>query len=687
MEKNNRRPLWQVLCIFAAIFLVLSIFLGIIFQFYITPQAAEKKLGYYSVNCKNGKAQYVLPDDVFTLRQSFVAKDALSGYEIFVGFTEEKAAERAEQSPDGEWIKVNGELRIRLLDSSGNVLDDYALDNAQLNESLYLGRIIRNFDSLISGNVRGQTFTLEITGDFPKDSGVCFLISDRDYYLDGALTDDGAPLTADLAFYMLSPIYTFVRILFLAFSVGLLAAFTIVYFCAYVFRVKKHTLFFVTVLIMGLGYTALITPFAAPDETVHYYTAYRFANVLTGTEQTDTPDETVYVRACDTDYNGILSNFYGKNYVPTVSTYATAVNNVFGVQESEELIEVNSDFISGNYVCYAAAGFGIAIGKALHLSSALTMYLGRIMNLLLFAFLGACAVKKIPFGKNTLFVAALLPLTLQQVASCSYDAVLIAFGFYYLAVVTHLAYTAEKIRIWDIVQLVLCMAVFGAPKAGVYVVLAALLPIILFNKKLPKKQRIGLVCGIAACALVWLAVFNFSRLSGTGYSDNDTVCYSLGYIFENPIGFVKMWANTYFREKQTWLYSLFGSDMAWVNLSVEKSWAVVFVTLLFAGSIRYSKEAEPEMRNTDKIFLGSSILLCIAGFCAAAFLWTPVFESYVVGLQTRYIIPVLPMLLLLLRVPALSCRKDITNFLTVTAVLTNALYIVDALNVTMLSMW
>ena len=685
MEKTKQKPLWQVLCIFAAIFLVLSIFLGVIFQFYITPKAAENSNGYYSVNCKNRKAQYAIPADTFTVRQSFVAKDSMSGYEIFVGFTEEKSAEREALSSNGAWIDIYGKLRIRLLDSNGNVLDDYVLDHTLLNEAWYFGRITRNFDRLISGNVRGQTYTLEITGDFPKDAGVCLGISDFDYYLDGALLEDGVPIAADLAFFVLSPIYTMARLLFLAFSLGILAAFTIVYFCAYVFRVKKHILFFVSVLIMGMGYMALITPFAAPDETLHYYTAYRFADVLTGTEQTETPNETVYVRACDTDYDGRLSHFYGKNYVPTVSTYAAEVNNIFGVHENQEILEIQSDFISGNYVCYAVSGFGIAVGKALHLSSALTFYLGRMMNLLLFAFLGACAVKKMPFGKNIIFVSALLPLTLQQAASFSYDAVIMAFAFYYLAECMHLAYRAEKIRIWDIVQLVLCMAVFCAPKAGVYIVLLAALPIILFKKKLPKKQRIGLVCGIAACALLLLVVFNFSRLNGTGYSGDETEYYSLGYVFEHPLDFIKMWANTYFHEKETWLYSLFGSNMAWVNLSVEKSWAVVFITLLFAGSIRYSETVEPKIRNTDKIFLGGAILLCIAGFCAAAFLWTPNVETYVFGLQTRYMIPVLPMILLLLRVPAVSCRKDITDFLTVTAVLANALYIVDALNVTLLT--
>lgn len=686
MEKNNRRPLWQVLCIFAAIFLTLSVFLGLIFQFYITPKAAEKKLGYYSVNCKKTEQKYAIPDRDFVLRQSFKAKDSISGYEIFIGFTDEKLAERKAQSEEGKWIAVKGTLQIRLLDSNGNVLDDFLLDNAKLNEALYFNRIIRNFDTLISGNVRGQTYTLEITGELPKDTGLCFYGSDYDCYLDGEWTENGVSRQSDMTFYVLSPIYTMARLLFLAFSVGLLAVFTIVYFCAYVFRVKKHTLFFVTVLIMGLGYTTLITPFGVPDEAAHYYTAYRFANTVSGTEQTETPNKTVYIRACDTDYNGVISNFYGKILVPTVSTYATTINTVLGVEENKEQIEISSDFISGNYVCYAASGLGIAVGKVLQLSSALTFYLGRIMNLLLFAFLGACAVKKIPFGKNILFAVALLPLTLQQAASYSYDSVIIAFAFYYLAQVLFLAYTAEKIRIWDIVQLVLCMAVFCAPKAGVYIVLIAVLPLILFNKNLPKKQAIATVCGVAVCAFVWLAVFNLNRLNNVG-STAETTTYTLGYIFSNTKEFISLWVNAYFVEKETWLYALFGSDMAWANLHVEKSWGLLFAVLLLVSSIRYGKTTEPQMRRTDKLFLGAGTLLCIAGFCAAAYLWTPNNESYVVGLQTRYILPVLPMILLLLRVPPLKLKKDITAFLSVAFVLGHVFYIVDALNVTLLSTW
>jgi len=283
MQKETRKPLWQVLTIFAALFLVLSVFLGLVYQFYVTPQAEENKIGYYSVASKNMNAKYMLPAGEFTLTQSFQAQDSISAYTLWIGFTDEKIIEREELSVNGEFVNVEGNLRIVLRDSAGQVVDDYTLDQEYLNAALYFGRLVRDFDTLISGNVRNQTYTLEIIGNFPENSGLFLYVSDGDYYQSGEMTVNGEAVRQDLAFYVYSPIYTMARLLFLVFSVGILAAFTVIYFCAYVFRVKKHILFFITVLIMGMGYTALFTPYTAPDEISHYYTAYRFSNTLTAT--------------------------------------------------------------------------------------------------------------------------------------------------------------------------------------------------------------------------------------------------------------------------------------------------------------------------------------------------------------------------------------------------------------------
>ncbi len=206
MQKETRKPLWQVLTIFAALFLVLSVFLGLVYQFYVTPQAEENKIGYYSVASKNMNAKYMLPAGEFTLTQSFQAKDSISAYTLWIGFTDEKIIEREELSVNGEFVNVEGNLRIVLRDSAGQVVDDYTLDQEYLNAALYFGRLVRDFDTLISGNVRNQTYTLEIIGNFPENSGLFLYVSDGDYYQSGEMTVNGEAVRQDLAFYVYSPI-------------------------------------------------------------------------------------------------------------------------------------------------------------------------------------------------------------------------------------------------------------------------------------------------------------------------------------------------------------------------------------------------------------------------------------------------------------------------------------------------
>lgn len=687
MHTEKRKPLWQVLAVFFALFFVLSAFLGLVFQFYVKPVASDHEAIYYSAASKNRNAKAVLPDGNFSYTQSFTAKDSILAYEFFVGFTEEKQEERRVLTEKGIDTWVHGTMKITLKDSVGSILDVYEMDEQVLNDALWFGWIWHPLDTLIVGGVRGQTYTMEITGNLPEDAGICFDASDHDYYKEGTLLLNGEPLSQDLAFYAISPAYTMICLLFAAFSAGLLAAFTVIYFCAYVFRVKKHILFLVTVLIMGIGYTALMTPFTVPDETVHYYTAYRVSNALTFTqEKADNPDTQLYVRACDTDYQGIFSNFNGKHYKPSTSSYATAINNVLGAAESEEMVLYTSERISGNYVCYTPAGIGIAIGRLLHLNSVPTFYLGRMMNLLLFAILGMLAVRKMPFGKNILFATALLPLTLQQVASYSYDSVIIAFAFYYVATCFDLAYRAKRIRITDIASLLVCLMVFCAPKAGVYVLLAGLLPIVFWNKQLPKNKKWLTVGAAAVSAVAFMLIFNLSRISDVGSTTEAAKTFTVSDVFTNTKGFITLWVNAYFQSKETWFYSLFGSDMAWVNLKVEKSFALFFGSLLMLSSVREDDSLSPlQMRNTDRCFMIPVVLLTIAGFCAASYLWTPIGAIAIEGLQTRYIIPILPLILLSLRNSALTHRKSITEFLTVSLVITNIFYIVDAFRAIMLT--
>lgn len=190
--------------------------------------------------------------------------------------------------------------------------------------------------------------------------------------------------------------------------------------------------------------------------------------------------------------------------------------------------------------------------------------------------------------------------------------------------------------------------------------------------------------------VLWILFVTAVALAGGGFNALCVLLYYMITVMRRQkyvlIGYVVAALTAWFAgDRLVRAFGLMGASYTYI-LSVAVL-CVLFVCVFAGVLLTKRKEKEPQMRNTDKLFLGAVVLLCIAGFFAAAYLWTPSDRAYVVGLQTRYIIPVLPMILLLLRVSSISCRKDITNFLTVTAVLVHALYIVDALKVTMLSMW
>ena len=69
---------------------------------------------------------------------------------------------------------------------------------------------------------------------------------------------------------------------------------------------------------------------------------------------------------------------------------------------------------------------------------------GRWMNALASILLMWIAIRKLPFGKASFAVFGLFPIILQQIASCSYDGILLGAVFVYMAYAISLLYSEEK---------------------------------------------------------------------------------------------------------------------------------------------------------------------------------------------------------------------------------------------------
>ena len=106
--------------------------------------------------------------------------------------------------------------------------------------------------------------------------------------------------------------------------------------------------------------------------------------------------------------------------------------------------------------------------------------------LLFFALMVYFGMKKLPFGKMTLFLLALLPMNLQQCTSFSYDAVISGTILLYSCYCIAYAYSEEPVKPRDILIMGILSIVFIYGKSGVYLpmcLLALLIPAKRFTSK------------------------------------------------------------------------------------------------------------------------------------------------------------------------------------------------------------
>lgn len=88
--------------------------------------------------------------------------------------------------------------------------------------------------------------------------------------------------------------------------------------------------------------------------------------------------------------------------------------------------------ISKNRIQYAPQILGMLIGKALYPSVGIIMIFGRLMNALFYILSLYFLIKYMKFGKQVLVFVALLPISIQQAASLSYDVFnFIAIAFFF----------------------------------------------------------------------------------------------------------------------------------------------------------------------------------------------------------------------------------------------------------------
>ena len=414
------------------------------------------------------------------------------------------------------------------------------------------------------------------------------------------------------------------------------------------FNIEKTFLF--TTIIVGMIFSFLFPVLQIPDEQAHIKMAYESLG-----------------------WDSVIENFPAdfadtariiRNYNQKVD-----ISNYFNMQQNTPLPD-GFALPTIMILRHAPQAIGLFLASILRIPLWFGLAFAEFSATIVYALMGYCTIKCMPFKKELMTVILLLPICLQQATSFSYDSFLLAAYFLYFAYVLHLKFTKEKITLMDAGIIMVLLAIVAIIKIP-YIFAAVMLLIIpvkkielnfgLFKLKGEHilKHKIWFVAGTVILTSV-IVVVAYKML----------INMSAGRIFVaasyNISGALKLILGTIKEYGWLMIVQLTGS-FGWFDTPVSLMFTVfVVLNVFFFAFFDFKNSQQKPYKNNPFKFWEFIVFLFIAVFITlitvlSMFGWTIKaygidFEAlslleisqymdsipYIGGLQGRYFIPILP---------------------------------------------
>lgn len=195
--------------------------------------------------------------------------------------------------------------------------------------------------------------------------------------------------------------------------------------------------------------------------------------------------------------------------------------------------------------------------------------------------------------------------------------------------------------------------------------------------KLHKRPKVFFWCKVAFAAVLVVGavggVYAVSHMGGgldpdqltMTYPNGDSIwTFSFGYICRNIPATVKLLLRTLPEQGALWLQGLLGTTLGEpIVYRIDVSWLLGVGLLLAVLAAALPRQDEPALLGRRSKAGMAGICLCVVlAVLAAALNWTPINYQTLFGLQGRYLLPILPLALLLVKSSKkLALRGDVSH--------------------------
>ena len=426
------------------------------------------------------------------------------------------------------------------------------------------------------------------------------------------------------------------------------------WFFIFVQRAPAQRVFVFAAILLGVAYMFVCLPYEYPDAVVHTKKTFYYSDTLLGAEHHTKKGELVWQRRAADDMEGFTEHAHPKR-----ENYRHVLTNFLETDPTPGKTVEDTVADIGFAYQYLPGILGVTAARLLGLGQVPTLYLGGLFSLAAYIAIVYAAIRLTPF--KTLFcLIGLTPHFLQIAGGFSYDVPINALAILFVALVLHLRYTAQRVRLWQGL-LLLGIAALLVPMKLVYSPLVLLVLMIPFERWAGKPWRdvsvkakvvaaaclavaVGVLVAIALPFLrsQWLAVFGEpTRLVWGGEA------YTFNLLIANPMEFFRLVTAT-------------AADMAGKLLTAGGDIFVFPLPLwvMCAVAVLYAISGFPVLGEEPAYVVTKKVKLLLAGVSLAAYLlviaaclnWTGVGAYYTGSLngpQSRYYLPMYPILALL----------------------------------------
>lgn len=328
-------------------------------------------------------------------------------------------------------------------------------------------------------------------------------------------------------------------------------------------------------------------------------------------------------------------------------------------KKTKNRIVYNSDQTAlYNKFIYIPFYVGYRLGSIFNLNFTTCIIFSKFLNSLCYSFLFALAIKLSKKWKKIIFAIGLLPSNLYLASSFSYDPTIIA-SLTLASVLFFNIIKEDKINWKNLLGYVL-LVIWGSLPKAIYCPLLLLLLFVNNNKFNNRKQAIKFKILIVMIVLTLMSTFVLPTISGSLQGDsrggNTSVNGQIKFILSNPIEFTKIFLSFTYGN----ICDLFfgqGNIVFFAYILDKAIFDFVYIIyLIFLFYVIFKSEKNDDVKYKILYLVVIACIYCL--ICAAMYLsFTPVGFNTINGIQSRYFIPLL-LLLLVSMVPKNNNKND-----------------------------